>query len=250
MTKVSHPDLNDISLRTVEIELKGKKIIAKIIKLGVREGMTLAQASKWFNTSVQNIRKHLIARKVSLQPLVASHVLTLKQMGVIPLRNYSETHFIPKEGIEDLVRCIDTEECDAVYKQLWKNTYDLALTHDLIAEFENRIAEKDQANAILKVQVELLTAMIASEAKKALEAEAKLEALTNDYIKRSRLIAIEFPLVSVDAFGFPKYDVLRIAKKKEEPTKLQAFCKIRHLSTITVGASKSMKNGFNLLSFN
>ncbi|HYX36845.1 MAG TPA: hypothetical protein VE954_27370 [Oligoflexus sp.] len=146
----------EINFRSVEIHRAGQKIKAEILMLDNTEGLTVQQAADLFDTSTQNIHKHISKYAICSQPLVENICRTLKSKGIIPFKTPKHVLFIPKTGLKDLTWHIGTDAAKAAYYQLWDDAEELAALKPRIAELENQRAELLQKLDAVLAQSELV----------------------------------------------------------------------------------------------
>ncbi|WP_141732393.1 hypothetical protein [Oligoflexus tunisiensis] len=206
-----------------KILVNGETRLARIIWLGEEEGLITTQIAELLNVAESTVRSHIKKHAVCARTLSAHIKHSLKDSNVIPIKSHGGL-FVSREGIEVLVKVIDTDEAWEVYRQLWNDARELAVLKpkyiELQAKHEITIAELSLALKENESLAGVNTALIQelrSKDEELIKAQAKLQA-SIDFIenkgkgrRKCRHSVVEFEFAGVNIFEGPQY-IARVKK--------------------------------------
>ncbi len=115
--------------------INGEARLARLIRFDNEEGLTTTQLAELLNVAESTIRNHIKKQAVCARSLSAHIKHTLKNSNIIPIKFHGGL-FLSREGIEVLVKVINTDEAWEVYRQLWNDARELAALKPILAELQ------------------------------------------------------------------------------------------------------------------
>ncbi len=140
-----------IKLSPLEIQDKGKVMRITLVTIGPEEGLTTGQAAELFQITESTVRKHLDRHAICSGLLVLSMLQLLKTNGVIHSKA-SQAIFIPRQGLRDLMRVVDTDEAKAAYHQLFDDAEEYFKIKPRYLAQEQLLKEKEEQIAQFKIE--------------------------------------------------------------------------------------------------
>lgn len=241
-----------MQLNQVEIQKSGEKIRITLVTVGANEGLVVGQAAELFNVTESTIYKHLQKHEIAHKKIVTGRLQLLKNSGIV---NSKAIHaiFIPRYGLRELLRVIDTDEAKAAYHQLFDDSEELMKSKPEIAILKQRL---DEQNAmILKISGQLKAALDRSAIDQAkirasenviAELQAKIDAATHHISlgRNKKVPEFSVPIYRRepnDIFDNPVYSIEVVKKPISQMSKAErGKFRLYHCSKTIVGLSSKM----------
>ncbi len=260
---------NELRLSPVEIQMSGNVIRITLVTVGPNDGLIVGQAATLFNISESAIHKHLKKHDIVHKKIVTGKLQLLKNSGVV---NSKAIHaiFIPRYGLRELLRVIDTDEAKAAYHQLCDDAEELLRVKSEVVLLNQKVAKQVAelletagqlkaalaCSAIDQARLRLHEAKIFAQDEQIAHLEAKLDAASHHISLGGNRKAPRFNLPIYirqpdDIFKKPTYAIDLVKKSVGEMNDVEhkRFA-LQHSSKVAVGVSGSLIRTMNEIGVN
>lgn len=253
-----HPEeLIDIRVIPRELFVRGQMWIMKVIKSGKTEGLTISQIAEMTNISERGVRARLHDHAITTVSLGPQSLRSLKDAGVL-LVHTRRAIFVPKEGVQKLLRHIGTSESLAIYYQLWTNSEKLeeveAKLLDTVGKLKAALDQSAVQAAKIRAkeqEISMLMAQISQQNQQIVEIGARLQAADHHIALggNKKLPKFSIPIYRRepnDIFDNPVYSIV-IAKKSrsemnaDEALRFSGYHATRTMVGLSYAAEKSFR---------
>jgi len=243
-------ELVDIKVIPTELHVLGQRSIVKVIRSGDAEGLTVANIAEMTNINERSVWKHIYNHAITTVPLGPQSLRSLKDAGVLLLHSRRAV-FVPKAGVIQLLKFINTPESWAIYYQLWNNSERLEELEAKLLETAGKLKSALDQSAIRLAMIRSRDQQIADLSEQLIELQAKLEAASHHIAlggnrKSPRFSIPVYRREPNDIFNNPVYSIEVLRKSREEMDEQeQARFSSYHAVRIMSGLSRGVEKNFD-----
>lgn len=228
----------DLSVIPQELFVQGQRSIVKVIRCGGIEGLTVFQIAEMTDIAERSVWYHIEKHAISTDRLHQHSLRSLKDAGIILLRA-KRAVLVPKSGVQQLLKLINTPKSWAIYFQLWQNTEQLIVLQGKLADAE--LARDKAVHRVTQLEAEILRLKSTYSDLEA-RLDAAIHALSLGGNRKKRKFEIRFHRhESTDIFKNPVVSIVRVRKSVSEMNAFERkHFKMQHGTRSLAGTAKML----------
>ncbi|NRA63764.1 MAG: hypothetical protein HRU19_04735 [Pseudobacteriovorax sp.] len=175
-----------ISVRQKAINSSGKELLLNLITMDGDEGLLSNEACQAFGISPSGLRSHMQRHEICSSLIETVKLKSLKKQGIVSNKT-NQTTFIPKEGLRQLVKLINSPEAWSIYNQMWE-----LIDHVHVQDAKPKGLDTDEIQRVIEATVKELFKNNEAELKKL----RNYEGFPHDCLRVADITRIFFPGIS------------------------------------------------------
>lgn len=248
-----------MELISTNVSRAGLSIKVYLLKLGSEDGLITRQAAELFGVSESTILKHIDRHNITTSMIARSNLQLLKNNGIVRNRAISAV-FIPRDGLRELMRVVNTDEAKAAYRELFDDAEELMrikprylAQEEIIAGLRGDLEKALDLSEATQIHNELLCVELTDSKAQVEHLSARLEAADHHIALGGNKKAPKFSIPIYrrepnDIFNNPVYSIEIVKKTRDEmnPDEQHRF-QTYHSTRTIVGLSRGLEKTFDKL---